>query len=147
VAKVYVSSVLDAPVARVWAIVRDFNGLPAFMPPVAESRIEDRRPADQVGCVRNFSMKDGGRLREKLLALSDWDYTQTYNILESPMPLTNYLATLHLIPITDGDRTFIEWTADFDCDPKDEQGLVQRIGQGVFQAAFDELKRMLARRA
>jgi uncharacterized protein YndB with AHSA1/START domain len=74
-AEVYVSSVIDAPAARVWEVVRDFNALPAWVPPVAESRIEEARASDQVGCVRAFRMKDGGRLRERLLALSDYDYS------------------------------------------------------------------------
>lgn len=143
-AKVYVSAVIDAPADRVWAYVRDFNGLPKFMPPVAESRIEQNFPADKIGCIRNFAMKDGGRLREQLLALSDYDYTQTYNILESPMPLTNYIATVRLVPITDGNRTFAEWTAEFDASAADAPGLVANIGSNVFLAAFHELQRMLA---
>jgi ligand-binding SRPBCC domain-containing protein len=143
-AKVYVSAVIDAPADKVWAYVRDFNGLPKFMPPVAESRIEQNLAADRIGCIRNFSMKDGGRLREQLLALSDYDYTQTYNILESPMPLSNYIATVRLVPITDGNRTFAEWTAEFDASAADAPGLVANIGTNVFLAAFHELQRMLA---
>ena len=38
--KVYASSVIDAPADSVWARIRDFNGLPAWTPFVAESRIE-----------------------------------------------------------------------------------------------------------
>ena len=38
--KVYVSSVIPAPPAEVWAVVRDFNALPNWTPFVAESRIE-----------------------------------------------------------------------------------------------------------
>jgi hypothetical protein len=145
-AKVYVSSVIDASADKVWGYVRDFNGLPKFMPAVAESRIEGNRPADQVGCVRNFRMKDGQKLREQLLALSDYDYTQTYNILECGMPLSNYIATVRLMPITDGNRTFAEWTAEFDAAPADAPGLVANIGNNVFLAAFHELQRMLAGR-
>ena len=52
--KVYVSSVIDAPAADVWRVVRDFNGLPDWTPFVAESRIEQNQRADQVGCIRNF---------------------------------------------------------------------------------------------
>ena len=53
-ARVYVSSVIDAPAAKVWARVRDFNGLPGWHPAIAESRIENGEPSDKVGCVRNF---------------------------------------------------------------------------------------------
>jgi hypothetical protein len=144
--RVYVSSVIDASADRVWSQVRDFNGLPRWMPVVADSRIEGGQPADKVGCIRNFNLKNGGNIREQLLSLSDYEYTCSYSILESPMGVANYTATLKLMPVTDGDRTFAEWTAEFDCDPAREQELVEQIGRGVFQAGFDALKRQLGRR-
>ena len=138
------SAVIDAPIERVWAVLRDFNSHAAWHPAVAESTIEGGEPADQVGCIRNFSMRDGGRLREQLLALSDYEFSMTYNILESPMDLTGYIATLRLFPVTDGDGTFVEWTAEFDCAPERAAPLARQIGEGVFQAAFDNLNRMMA---
>ena len=143
--KVYVSSVIDAPVEQVWLHIRDFNGLPKWVPAVADSRIEGGVAADKVGCVRNFNLNDGGNLREQLLALSDCDYSVTYNILVSPMGVKNYVATLKLTPVTDGGRTFAQWTAEFDCEAGRERELADDIGNGVFQAAFDNLKRQLGR--
>jgi Polyketide cyclase / dehydrase and lipid transport len=140
-ARVYTSSVINASATRVWARVRDFNGLSNWHPAIAESRIENGEPADKVGCIRNFSLRNGDRLREQLLGLSDFDMFCTYSILDSPMPLTNYVATLRLTPITDEDRTFIEWSADFDCAPDKEGELLSNIGGGVFQGGFDALKR------
>ena len=142
--RVYVSSVIEAPVARVWEKVRDFNGLPRWVPAVRESRIENGEPADRVGCVRDFRLQNGDRLREQLLGLSDYEYFCTYSILESPMVLTNYVATLRLTPITDGDRSFAEWSAEFDCATEAADDLVSNIGQNVFLAAFTALKRQMA---
>jgi hypothetical protein len=143
VAKVYTSSVLNAPAAQVWGIVRDFNGLPNWTPFVADSRIEQSWPSDRIGCVRNFTLKDGGKIRERLLALSDYDFSCTYSILESPMGVENYVAALKLIPVTDGDRTFAEWTAEFDCAPGRERELVDHIGRNVFLAALKSLQNRL----
>ena len=140
-AKVFVSTVLNAPSARVWARVRDFNGLPGWHPAIAESRIEGGEPPDRIGCVRDFRLRNGDRLREKLLGLSDYDLFCTYSILDSPMPVSNYVATLRLTPVTDGDRTFIEWTAEFDVAPEREAEMIAQIGGGVFQGGFDALKR------
>lgn len=142
--KVYTSSIIDASADRVWARIRDFNGLPDWHPAIADSRIENGLPADKVGCIRNFNLKDGGNIREQLLTLSDFDYACTYSILESPMGVRNYLATLKLTPVTDGNVTFAEWSAEFNCDPEREQQLAQDIGQGVFQGGFDALKQQLA---
>ena len=138
---VYTSSVIDAPADAVWARIRDFNALPQWHPGIADSRIENSQPSDRVGCVRHFRTRDGGTIRERLLALSDYDYTCTYSILESPMGVENYVATLKLTPVTDGNRTFAEWSAEFDCDPAREQALAEQIGNGVFQGGLDALKR------
>ena len=140
-ARVYVSSVIDTAAQKIWDEVRDFNALQRWHPRIAESRIENGEPADKVGCVRNFRLQNGDQLREKLLALSDFEMFCTYTILDSPMPLENYLATLRLTPISDGDRCFAEWSAEFDCAPEVEEELVAGIGGDVFQGGFDALKR------
>ena len=139
--RVFISSVINAPAEKVWERVRDFNGLPRWHPRIRESRIENGEPSDKVGCVRDFNLQNGDRIREKLLGLSDYDLFCTYAILESPMPLTDYIATLRLTPITDGNRTFAEWSAEFDCEEAVAEDLVKGIGTNVFQAGFDALKR------
>lgn len=144
--RIYVSSVVETSADNVWARIRDFNALPLWHPAIADSRIENQEPSDRVGCIRHFHTRDGGLIRERLLALSDYDYSCSYEILESPMGVTNYVATLKLTPVTDGTRAFIEWSAEFECDEGRENELTQLIGQGVFQAGFDALKRHFSRR-
>jgi hypothetical protein len=140
-AKIYTSSVVNSPAAKVWARVRDFNGLPTWHPGIAESRIENGEPSDKVGCIRELRVRNGDRIREQLLGLSDYEMFCTYCILESPMGVENYIATLRLTPVTDGQRTFLEWSAEFDCAPEREAELIGNIGNGVFQGGFDALKR------
>ena len=144
--RIYVSSVIDAAADTVWSRIRDFNGLPLWHPGIADSRIENSEASDRVGCIRHFHTRDGGMIRERLLALSDYDYTQSYEILESPMGVDQYVATLKLTPVTDGDRCFAEWSAEFECAPGRERALTEQIGAGVFQGGFDALKRHFARR-
>ena len=139
--RVFVSSVINAEAEKVWERVRDFNGLPKWHPRIRDSRIEDALPADKVGCIRNFNLQNGDNIREQLLGLSDYDMFCTYAILESPMPLTDYVATLRLTPVTDGPRCFVEWSAEFECDVSKESDLVSGIGGDVFQTGFDALKR------
>lgn len=113
--KVYSSSVIGAPVECVWQFVRDFNGLPKWFPSVTDSVIEDGGSADKIGCVRSFHSVGGHRLRERLVGLSDYDRSCVYQMLDNPMAVSNHVGTIRLAPITDGDGTFIEWTAEFDC--------------------------------
>jgi hypothetical protein len=56
------------------------------------------------------------------------------------LPLHDYVASLRLVPVTDGNRTFAEWQAEFRTDPGREAEMAETVGQGVFQAGFDALK-------
>ena len=98
-------------------------------------------PLLQEALLGRGSRVGGLDIRERLLGLSDYDMFCTYAILESPMPIEDYVATLRLTPVTEGDRTFIEWSAEFSCEPADEAGLVDGIGMDVFQTGFEALKR------
>lgn len=140
-ARVYVSSVVNAPASKVWERVRDFNALPKWHPRIRDSRIEDALPSDKIGCIRNFNLQNGDNIREQLLGLSDYDLFYTYAILESPMPLTDYIATLRLTPVTDGELTFAEWSAEFNCAPDVEGDLINGISTNVFLGGFEALKR------
>jgi hypothetical protein len=144
-AKVYASTVIPAPASAVWAVVRDFNALPKWTKFVAESRIEHNLPADKVGCIRNFRLVNGGRIRERLLALSDYEMSCMYSILESPLGVENYVATLRLIPVTETDETFAEWTAEFDAPPEREEKIAADTGRDVFAAGLGTLKTRFAR--
>ena len=104
--RVVKSTIVNAPTEAVWGVIRDFNGHDQWHPAVAASQIERSNPSDKVGCVRNFRLEDGANLREQLLTLSDLEQTFSYCLLDTPVPLFNYVAHVRLTPITDGDRTF-----------------------------------------
>jgi NADPH:quinone reductase len=140
------SAVIDAPIERVWAVLRDFNSHSAWHPAVGDSRIERGEPSDQVGCVRNFFLKDGNHIREQLLALSDRDYLSTYCILDATLPMRNYVATVQLKKITDGDRTFWHWESTFDVPKGREREFEQLVGGGVYEAGFHALADYLRNR-
>ena len=134
---------IDAPIARVWAVLRDFNSHDQWHDVVAESRIEGDERGDQVGCVRSFTLKDGNRIREQLLTLSDSDYKSTYCIVEATVPLQRYVATVTLKPVTDGDRTFWHWESTFATPPGRERELREMVARDVYEAGFENLRRHL----
>ena len=142
--KVVRSTVIDAPIERVWAVLRDFNSHDQWHDVVAESRIEGGEASSQVGCVRNFTLKDGNHIREQLLALSDTEYKSTYCIVQATVPLQRYVATVTLKPVTDGNRTFWHWESTFATPPGMERELRDMVAQGVYEAGFENLRRHLA---
>src|SRR5262245_10807263 len=139
------STVIDAPIERVWAVLRDFNSHLDWHPIIAASEIEDGLAADQVGCVRNFMLTDGNALREQLLTLDDRNHVSTYCILDSTIPLQRYVATVRLKPVTDGNRTFWHWQSTFATPPGRERELAESVGNGVYEAGFAALREYLRR--
>ena len=139
------SSIIDAPIERVWAVLRDFNSHIDWHPVVAESAIEGGDPPDRVGCIRRFVLDNGTRLREQLLSLSDGDHRLTYCIVESEVPLERYVATVRLLPVIDGNATFWHWESTFATPPGRERELADLVGTGVYEAGFAGLRRYLAR--
>ena len=140
------SAVIDAPIERVWAVLRDFNSHSAWHPIVADSTIENDEPSDQIGCVRSFTLKDGNHIREQLLALSDTDYVSTYCILDATLPMRRYVAMVQLKRVTDGDRTFWHWQSTFDVPRGREQEFADLVGKGVYEGGFEGVRAYLRRR-
>lgn len=139
------SAIIDAPVERVWSLLRDFNGQDAWHPAVATSRIEEGAPSDMVGAVRDFRLADGSRIREQLLSLSDHDRSFTYCILESPIPLMGYVASVRLQPVTDDDRTFWEWRSRFTVPPARERELVRLVSEEIYEAGFRAIRHHMSK--
>lgn len=138
-AAVYESAVIPATIEEVWQVIRDFNALPDWHPAIATSEIEEGRPGDAVGCVRRFTLTDGAVLREQLVGLSDEEHRIAYRMLDSPMPLWDYLAELRLQPVTLGGRTFATWAAGFAVGPIDEVEVTGTV-RGVFEGGLRSLE-------
>jgi len=138
------STIINAPIEDVWAVLRDFNSHRDWHPAIAASQIEDGREADEIGAVRDFELKSGGALREQLLSLSDRDHTLTYCILDAPMPLIGYAATIRLKPISDGNRTFWQWCSTFRTPPGEEVRLSRLVGEDIYERGFAALRQHLS---
>jgi NADPH2:quinone reductase len=139
------SAVLNAPIDAVWRVLRDFNSHHLWHPEVVASEIEESLSPDQPGCVRRFRLRDGAELREQLIQLSDRDFSLTYCILDSPIPLLDYVATVRLRPVTDGGRTFWEWRSTFGTPPGREDELAGMVARDIYEAGFAALEAFLGR--
>lgn len=138
------STVIDAPTDRVWALLRDFNGHDRWHPAVSRSAIERGQSADRLGCVRRFFLRDGSELRERLLTLSDLEQAFSYCLLETPIPLFNYVAHVRLAPVTDGDRTFWEWRSSFSTRQSEGAEMTRMVAEDIYDAGFAAVRARLA---
>jgi polyketide cyclase/dehydrase/lipid transport protein len=142
--KSYYSTIFECPADEVWDAIRDFNNYPLWVDGAGESKIEAGKSGDSVGAVRNV-LYNGVRRRQKLLALSDIDRTQTYKFVsEAPIHTRNFQATLRVTPVVDGDRAFVEWWTTFDCDHDRTEERVAFF-RDAFAKWLESLRRHLAR--
>jgi len=153
--KAYYSTVLDYPLATVWSLIRDFNNYPAYIDGVTESVIEDDKAGDEVGAIRRFCYL-GNWIRQRLAGHSDAEHSLTYAGIE-PLPFPSdllpnapaaarYEGTMHLLPIVEGNRTFIEWAVQLDTSPQDADRW-RTLFQSWIPDWTQSLERTLGRRA
>jgi ligand-binding SRPBCC domain-containing protein len=140
--KVMRSVVIDAPIARVWAAVRRFDGVANWNPGVTAAVMESGLPTE-VGAVRRLDIADGSVFRETLLAHSDLEHFYTYDIIESPLPCRNYVSCHRFVEITDGERTLGIWQGEFDCADVDAADLEKIVGDMIYLAAQQALNQYL----
>jgi len=127
--RISVSSVVNAPAEKVWAVIRRFDAVVDWLPFVKSSPIEDGGDPTRVGCIRVLTQTDGEVFREVLVALSDAERSYSYTFVSSPVPVRNHQTTLHVLPITDGDRSYVEWSSRFEIDPECEAQLVDLMNR------------------
>ncbi len=142
-AEVRRSTIVDAPIEQVWALLRDFNGHDSWHPAIAKSRVEESTPSDMIGAVRNFQLADGSRIREQLLSLSDQYRTFEYCIIEAPLPLMGYVARVGLLPVTDSQQTYWEWRSKFMAPQSRVKALQKLVAEDIYESGFRAIKHLL----
>jgi hypothetical protein len=127
--RIFVSSVVDAPAEKVWQTIRRFDAAAGWLPFVRSSPIEDGGDPTRLGCVCVLTQTDGEVFRKVLLALSDAERFYSYTFVSSPVPFSNHRTTLRVLPITEGDRSYVEWSSRFEIAPEHEAQLVELMSR------------------
>ena len=136
--KTYQSITVDAPIDEVWATIRNFHDM-SWSPNVIEKceAVGDQK-GDQIRARRVLN----DAFHETLLELSDLGHTIRYSIDDGPSPVSkdevkDYIGVLHLLPITDNDTTFVEWSSSWEA--KDDAAV--EFCHGIYVALLADLKK------
>jgi mxaD protein len=139
---------IKAPVAKVWAATKDFDSLHKWHPGFAKDVITKGRN-NAPGAVRALTIKDGPTFTEELLAFNESEHTYQYRIIESPLPLQDYVATFTVKPGAKEGTTQVTWSAKFtrknpsDNPPESESDAAAvKLITGVFQGGLANLKKL-----
>jgi len=145
---VHESVTINASAGKVWKAVRDFNALNTWHPAVAKDDIVEGTN-NAVGAVRLLTLKDGGTIKEKLLAFDAAGHKFRYAILEGVIPVSDYTSALTVVSAGKGKAT-VSWsghfhrknTGDNPADNENDKAAVDTI-TGVYRGGLDNLKKMM----
>ena len=132
---VHESAVLTASAAEVWQAIGDFGNLAEWHPAAVTSTLETRG-ADT---VRVINISGGGVLIEKQEAHDDAAMSQSYSIVDGPLPVSDYHSTIKVVAGNGGTST-VDWSGRFNADGADD-ATASKIISGIYTAGLSALKK------
>ncbi|MCH8079206.1 MAG: SRPBCC family protein [Proteobacteria bacterium] len=133
-AKINMKTNINVAADEVWKLIGGFNTLPDWHPAIEKSELEEE------GSMRRLSLTGGGTIVEKLERLDDSERVYTYSIIDSPLPVSNYTATIRVKEDGEG-KTTVEWSSEFEAKGAAENEAMDVIA-GIYQVGFDNLKKI-----
>jgi hypothetical protein len=117
------SSVIEVPVSadQVWQLVGGFNALPDWLPLIVKSE-----------------PSEGGRV-ERLQTFDNVARTYSYTIVESPFPVSAYLATLQVEALT-ASSAKVTWSGVFTAAAGTTEEAVEALFAGVYSGGLEALR-------
>ena len=126
---VTVSTHLSASPDLVWSKIGDPGTISAWHPAVAESSLD--------GKARVCNLANGARIDEQIDNIDDANRSYTYRIVESPLPVKDYNATIKVVEADGGCS--VEWTSNFEVSTGPAEDAVALI-KGVYDAGMGALR-------
>jgi hypothetical protein len=128
----------NGTVDQAWALIGDFCGLTQWHPAIATCETSEKDGAR----IRTLTTKDGARFVEKLVAWDDAGHAYTYAILESPLPVENYVSTIKVEADDEPGKVAITWSSTFDPKGVSERDARKAVAD-VYLAGLLSLKKKL----
>lgn len=138
---------INAPAAKVWERVSNFNDLGAWHPAVKTTEIVTGSN-NKVGAERLLTLQDGGTIKEKLLAYNAKAKTFKYTIIEGVLPVSSYVSSV-TVKSAGKDKSRVVWNGTFKrkdtsstpAEGQDDATAVKVI-TSVYRGGLDNLKKI-----
>ncbi len=137
------STVVNAPIGRVWKTVRNFHDMSWCDSVITSCTAVGKIAGDEVGAKRVLN----GAFQETLMSIDDDDHCFSYSIDDGPEPVSKesvseYIGTVTLRPVTDTNATFVQWESDYEI--KESEDLVAGFCNPIYAALLEALKAKFA---
>ncbi len=140
-ATVSVKDELEASIDVVWDLISDFTDISAFAPQGEITKIE----GEGIGAIRRVEAPGlGGVFRERCEGHDPEARSFSYAVLESPVPMKDYVAVVTLSDLGPG-RCGIEWASRFEPEGTPESELIQGI-EATYGVFIGSIKQTLSER-
>lgn len=134
------SADVQASPGEVWEVVGDFCSIADWHPVIETCLIEEAGGVT----YRILETDDGGLLREQLIELDDQRLFYTYSILESPLPVQGYRATVSVLEGPEEDTATVVWRSEFIPEGMAESEAAA-IMAGIYDAGLEAIQERFAR--
>jgi hypothetical protein len=125
-------------VEATWAMIGNFCGIKTWHPAISSCEESEKDGAK----IRTLTTKDGAKFVEKLVKWDDKDHSYTYAILESPLPVSNYVSTIKVEADDEPGKVAVTWSSTFD--PKDvPERTAKKVIADIYLAGLLALKSQL----
>ena len=132
---------MSTPVAMnadaLWQAMGSFAAIGQWHPMM--EKVESQ--GEQKGSLRTLQLIGGAKLVERLEEISPRERLYRYSIIESPLPITNYVSEIRVKDNGDGTST-VEWSSDFEVNSTTGATDVVKTMQEVYQAGRDNLTKL-----
>jgi hypothetical protein len=133
------SADVKASASTVWSLIGPFCAIKNWLPPVAECIEDGKAPPTRV-----LVTKDGkAAFVEIQTARSDDEHSYSYAFLSSPLPVSNYKATIKVTARNDGTST-ITWSGSYTPDEGKEKAASDAL-TGVYETGLAGIKARLGK--
>ena len=146
--KVRESIEINAPQAKVWAMIGNFQDM-SWLAPVTKTTGEK---GNEIGAMRTLTLQGGATVEEELYKYEPDMLSYSYRITKvdvKVLPVTNYSSTLTVSPAPDG-KAKVEWAGAFyrgfpnnDPPPELNDEAAKAAVSGLYKAGLEGLKKKI----
>ncbi|TAK19456.1 MAG: SRPBCC family protein [Nitrosarchaeum sp.] len=130
------SAIINAPPAKVWEIIRSFDGVERYIPMVLTSEINGNHAGCERRCNIRFGPNQTANLVERLDSIDDNTRTLKYSIIDAPQPFPGLKGTVK-VSNREG-KSEVVWSGDLQNSDKQASMMLS----GIYKMALDGLKKL-----
>jgi hypothetical protein len=141
----YASVRVNAPAERAWATINRWDALQSWCPAFEKTEIVSG--GTDVGSIRALTVVKGPTFTEELLAVDPSAMSLRYKIVESPLPIVEYVSGMRVVSVAEGTSDII-WVGSYKRRAKDNPGpdandeaMMKFIG-GLYNACLGNAKKL-----